>query len=95
MQFSPADDVLPQRFFWSTSTGWGTFKASRASIELKCMHGELSLNKLELKGKSFFVFREFNANYPLEISYAGNTLHLDFKEEIVLSEEDEFRLEIP
>lgn len=95
MQFKPAEDVLPIRFFWSTSEGWGTINVSRAGIELKCQHGNLELERLDLAGKSFFVFREFIPSQPVSLSYHDQVLMLDFPEGIKLMEGEAFRMEIP
>ena len=95
MQFAPAEDVLPMRFFWSTATGWGTFKASRARIELTCLHGELNINQLNLRGKSFFVFREFIPNLPVDIHYQDQALIVSFSKIHQLNEGDSLILNLP
>lgn len=95
MTFSPAEDILPMRYFWSTSTGWGTISMSRGSIELICLSGEVELEKLSLKGKSFFVFREFIASEPVEIEYSMNSLNITFLQSLFLKEGDQFRLDLP
>jgi uncharacterized protein (DUF608 family) len=95
MRFTPAVDVLPIRFFWSTATAWGRIEVSRAGIQLECLHGELEIDRLELSGKSFFVFREFVPSHPVKASYENLVLTLDFPEKTVLGEGDEFRMDIP
>jgi non-lysosomal glucosylceramidase len=95
MQFSPAEDVLPFRFFWSTGSGWGTFKASRASVELTCLHGNLELDELLLGGKSFFVFREFELSKACDVSYADRILRIKFPGGLSLAEGEQFTMSLP
>lgn len=94
MKFSPAEDVLPVRFFWSTATGWGTIHASRGTIKLTCLHGKLQLNELQLNGKSFFVFREFQPSERAKVLYKDKTLIVDFTDKLVLEEGETFRMEM-
>jgi hypothetical protein len=95
MLFSPALDVLPIRFFWSTDTGWGTINVSRARIVLTCIHGSVGLQQLILQGRSFFVFREFVPSLSAEIRYEDEALIVDFTEEISIYEGGSFTMEIP
>jgi uncharacterized protein (DUF608 family) len=94
MTFEPADDVLPMRYFWSTASGWGTFNASRSGIELKCLSGFLEFKELILKGKSFFVFREFLPSHEVEVNYSEGALHIDFNGTIHLEEGEHFFMDL-
>lgn len=95
MRFAPAEDVLPIRFFWSSGSGWGTVEASRAKIELKCIHGELELEELEFAGKSFFVFREFDLSEPCEVRYENKALKVKFPRGLSLKEGEAFLMSLP
>ncbi|HKK62434.1 MAG TPA: GH116 family glycosyl hydrolase, partial [Bacteroidales bacterium] len=95
MKFSPAEDVLPHRYIWTTDRGWGTITASRAKVELKCLSGELELDKFSLEGKAFFVFREFNTSHPVTISYEDNELVVHFDKSLQLNANESFAMELP
>jgi non-lysosomal glucosylceramidase len=95
MKFAPAEDFLPIRFFWSTGTAWGTIEASRAKIELKCLHGELNIEELEFAGKFFFVFREFDLSQSCKVSYENNTLKIKFPKGLSLVEGEAFLMSLP
>lgn len=95
MRFAPAEDVLPYRFFWSTGTGWGSFRASRARIELTCIHGKLNIQDLELAGKSFFVFREYEPSHTCEVRYQNNILRILFPGGLSLNEGESFEMLLP
>lgn len=95
MKFSPAEDVMPVRFFWSAETGWGTLEVSRAKIGLTCIHGTLDLDELVLEGRSFFVLREFVPTHDVEVSYNHRALFIEFNRGLTLQEGEEFRMELP
>lgn len=95
MKFSPADDDLPVRYFWSTADGWGSFNASRAKVELKCLHGKLELNELVLENSTFFVFREFEPFPDADISFGNGALKIQFPSTISLTEGEQFLMDIP
>ena len=95
MRFAPAEDVLPIRYFWSTGSAWGSIKASRAKIELKCLHGKLELKALEFAGKSFFVFREFDHSEPCEVKYENGALKVKFPRGLTLKEGEAFTMSLP
>jgi len=95
MKFSPAEDVLPVRFFWSAAKGWGTLEVSRAKIQLACMHGTLDLDELVLEGRSFFVLREFVPTHEVDVSYNHNALTIGFNGGLSLQEGEEFRMDLP
>ncbi len=95
MRFSPAEDVLPIRFFWATGSAWGTIEVSRANIKLHCLHGELILNDLEFYGKSFFVLREFEPSHNVEVDYRNETLMLSFPGKLSLKEDEIFTMVLP
>lgn len=94
MQFSPAEDVLPMRFFWSAGSGWGTLEVSRAEITLTCLHGSLELDKLVLSGESFFVLREFLPSHDVDVSYQNESLQIEFTDGISLAEGEAFKMEL-
>lgn len=94
MEFSPAEDVLPVRFFWSTADAWGTINATRAGIILKCLHGKIELEELDISGKSFFVFKEFLPTHKSEIVYQNETLTIRFPAVLKLEEGEEYRLDL-
>jgi uncharacterized protein (DUF608 family) len=95
MKFSPDEDVLPVRLFWSAGTGWGTLEVSRSEISLRCLHGTLDLDELVLAGKSFFVFREFVPSHDVHVSYDQLALSVAFNADLSLQEGQEFRMELP
>ncbi len=94
MRFSPAEDVLPMRFFWSAGSGWGTLEVSRAEISLTCLHGSLELEKLVLAGRSFFVFREFLPSHDVDVRYHNGSLQIGFNDNISLAEGEAFKMEL-
>jgi len=95
MKFAPALDVLPNRFFWSTASAWGTIEASRAKIELICLHGKLEIEELEFAGKSFFVFREFDLSEQCEVIYEDEALKVLFPKHLHLAEGESFLMSLP
>lgn len=94
MRFSPAEDVLPMRFFWSAGLGWGTLEVSRAEISLTCLHGSLELDELVLSGESFFVLREFLPSHDVDVSYQNGSLQIEFTDGISLTEGEAFKMEL-
>jgi len=95
MQFAPVEDVLPVRYFWLASDGWGTIEVSRARILLKCLHGSVSLHELVLKENSFFVLRDFIPSHPTSVTYADRALHITFPEGLILDKGEEFLMALP
>ena len=95
MTFDPADDVLPVRFFWSAGSGWGTLQVSRAAVELRCLHGSVDLQQLNLQGKSFFVLREFIPSREVKVSYNNTSLEIIFPSPITLEEGEVFEMVLP
>lgn len=95
MKFSPVEDVLPVRFFWTAGSGWGTLEVSRAKIQLTCIHGTLDLDELVLEGRSFFVFREFLPSHDAHVSYDNMSLIIAFDGTLSLNEGEAFRMDLP
>lgn len=95
MKFSPAVDVLPMRYFWSSAEAWGSIEISRANVILKCEYGNLNLRELILKGRSFFVLREYTPSVEANISYTDETMYIRFPNVLNLSEGQDFKMLIP
>ncbi|MCF8226725.1 MAG: hypothetical protein K9J30_12680 [Bacteroidales bacterium] len=95
MKFSPAVDVLPMRFFWSTGSGWGTINVARGGIYLDCHHGQLEIEELVLEGRSFFVFREYVPSHDAKTRYTENRLSIFFPKDFLLEEGEVFSMTIP
>ena len=95
MKFGPLEDVLPMRFVWHTPDGYGTINASRAGFFLECLDGRISVDRISMQGRAFFVMREFTPSHDLETSYEQEVLTLRFKEPLKLLKGERFCFELP
>jgi uncharacterized protein (DUF608 family) len=82
------------RCFWATGTGWGTFRLSRATFQLKVLHGALPLRSCELParaGKSRVTVNASAVEHRLRQSSAGTTV--EFSSLQTLEENAELRVD--
>lgn len=52
LTFSPKINSSGYRSFWSTNTAWGEIEINKEQAKLEVIYGELSLNKLTIKGEN-------------------------------------------
>jgi hypothetical protein len=64
--FAPAATDGDFRCFFSTGTGWGTFRQDAGSAQLELRHGSLRLSRLQLRPPHLSIAREAKVNgHPL------------------------------